>query len=68
MKLPNIKILDESNKILHEKSEDVVFPLDSKTKKTVKVSVKYKQPENASILPEQAETYTFKLDLRYAQA
>lgn len=42
--------------------------LDSKTNKTVKVSVKYKQPDDASILPEQAETYTFKIDLRYVQA
>ena len=41
MKLPNIKILDESNKILHEKSEDVVFPLDSKTKKLIDDSLTY---------------------------
>ena len=46
MKLPNIKILDESNKILHEKSEDVVFPLDSKTKKLIDDSLTYLELKN----------------------
>ena len=57
MKLPNIKILDESNKILHEKSEDVVFPLDSKTKKLIDDSLTYLEMS-------QIEEYYEKYDLR----
>ena len=30
MKLPEITILDEKNKLLHQKSKDVVFPMDKK--------------------------------------
>ena len=33
--LPNIKILDESDKRLHQKSEEVTFPLDKETIKTI---------------------------------
>ena len=57
MKLPNIRILDESNKILHEKSEDVVFPLDSKTKKLIDDSLTYLEMS-------QIEEYSEKYDLR----
>ena len=57
MKLPNIKILDESNKILHGKSEDVVFPLDSKTKKLIDDSLTYLEMS-------QIEEYSEKYDLR----
>ena len=57
MKLPNIKILDESNKILREKSEDVVFPLDSKTKKLIDDSLTYLEMS-------QIEEYSEKYDLR----
>ena len=57
MKLPNIKILDESNKILHEKSDDVVFPLDSKTKKLIDDSLTYLEMT-------QIEEYSEKYDLR----
>lgn len=57
MKLPNIKIIDESNKILHEKSEDVVFPLDSKTKKLIDDSLTYLEMS-------QIEEYSEKYDLR----
>lgn len=35
MKLPNIKILDESDKRLHQISEEVKFPLDEELKKTI---------------------------------
>lgn len=35
MKLPDIKILDESDKRLHQVSKEVVFPLDEKTKKKI---------------------------------
>lgn len=34
-KLPNIKILDESNKVIHQKSSDVTFPLKEETKKLI---------------------------------
>ena len=30
MKLPDITILDEKNKLLHQKSKDVTFPMDKK--------------------------------------
>ena len=35
MRLPNIKILDESNKILRQVSKEVTFPLDEKLKKLI---------------------------------
>ena len=57
MKLANIKSLYESNKILHEKSEDVVFPLDSKTKKLIDDSLTYLEMS-------QIEEYSEKYDLR----
>lgn len=41
MELPNIKILDESNKILRQKSTDVTFPLDDKLKKLIDDSLTY---------------------------
>ena len=41
MKLPNIKILDESNKILHQKSLDVSFPLDKDLKQLIDDSLTY---------------------------
>ena len=41
MKLPNIKILDESDKRLHEVSEEVTFPLDPKLKQTITDALDY---------------------------
>lgn len=41
MELPDIKILDEKNKILHKKSEIVKFPLDNNTKKLIKDMLTY---------------------------
>ena len=35
MKLPDIKILDEKNKILHKKSVDATFPLSDKEKQDI---------------------------------
>lgn len=35
MKLPNIKILDEKNKVLHQVSKDVTFPLSEKQKQDI---------------------------------
>ena len=35
MKIPDIKILDEKDKRLHEVSEEVIFPLDKETKKLI---------------------------------
>ena len=57
MKLPNIKILDESNKILRQKSVDVTFPLDEETKKLINDSLDYLEMS-------QMEEYIEKYDLR----
>lgn len=57
MKLPNIKILDESNKILRKKSEEVIFPLDDETKKLIDDSLTYLEMS-------QIEEYSKKYDLR----
>lgn len=57
MKLPNIKILDESNKILHKKSSNVTFPLDDETKKLIDDSLTYLEMS-------QIEEYSNKYDLR----
>lgn len=57
MELPNIKILDESNKILHKKSSNVTFPLDDETKKLIDDSLTYLEMS-------QIEEYSEKYDLR----
>ena len=57
MELPNIKILDESNKILRQKSKDVEFPLDEETKKLINDSLDYLEMS-------QMEEYIEKYDLR----
>ena len=41
MKLPDIKILDEKENILKEKSCDVTFPLDNETKKLITDIITY---------------------------
>lgn len=41
MKLPNIKILDEKDKILRTISKEVVFPLDEETKQTIYDAITY---------------------------
>ena len=57
MKLPDIKILDEKEKILHKKSEDVIFPLDKDTKKLIKDAMDYLEMS-------QIEEYSEKYNLR----
>ena len=39
--LPNIKILDEKNKILHSVSKEVTFPLSTEDKKLIQDALKY---------------------------
>ena len=41
MTLPNIHILDEKDKVLREKSENVTFPLSNELKQLIKDSIKY---------------------------
>lgn len=41
VKIPNIKILDEKDKRLHQVSEEVTFPLDDKTKQTIDDALTY---------------------------
>lgn len=41
MKLPNIKILDEKDKRLREKSKDVIFPLSDNEKKLIDDMITY---------------------------
>ena len=57
MKLPNIKILDESNKILRQKSVDAIFPLDDETKKLIDDSLTYLE---MSQIPEYSEKYNLR--------
>ena len=57
MKLPNIKILDESNKILRQVSKEVTFPLDDELKKLINDSLDYLEMS-------QIEEYADKYDLR----
>ena len=57
MKLPNIKILDEKNKILRQVSDEVTFPLDNDTKKLINDSLDYLEMS-------QNEEYIEKYDLR----
>ncbi len=41
MELPNIKILDEKNKILHKVSSDVTFPVSEEDRKLAYDTIKY---------------------------
>ncbi len=55
--VPDIKILDESNKILHQVSKEVTFPLDEETKKLINDSLDYLEKS-------QIKEYSEKYDLR----
>ena len=57
MELPNIKILDESHKILRTESKEVTFPLDNETKKIINDSLTYLEMS-------QIEKYSEKYNLR----
>ena len=57
MKVPDIKILDEKEKILHQVSKEVTFPLDKDTKKLIKDSMDYLEMS-------QIEEYSEKYNLR----
>lgn len=57
MKLPEIKILDEKNKLLHQKSKDVVFPMDKKDKDMLEDMLTYLEMS-------QIEKYSEKYNLR----
>lgn len=57
MKLPNIKILNETNKILHQVSKEVTFPLDDETKKLIDDALLYLEMS-------QIKKYSDKYDLR----
>ncbi len=57
MKLPDIKILDEKNKILHQKSAEVTFPLSKEDKKIIDDAIKY-------LTMSQIDEYSEKYDLR----
>jgi peptide deformylase len=55
--VPDIKILDESNKVLHKVSKEVTFPLDAQTKKLIDDSLDYLEKS-------QIKEYSEKYDLR----
>lgn len=55
--VPDIKILDESNKVLHQVSKEVTFPLDAETKKLIDDSLEYLEKS-------QIKEYSEKYDLR----
>lgn len=57
MELPNIKILDEKNKILRRKSKDVVFPLSEDELKLIDDALTYLEMS-------QMDEYVEKFDLR----
>ena len=57
MKLPNIKILDEKHKILHQKSKDVSFPVSEEYRKLAYDTLTY-------LKMSQDEVIADKYDLR----
>ena len=57
MKLPELNILDEKNKILHQRSKAVTFPLTDKQKKDINDMLTY-------LKMSQIEEYSEKYDLR----
>ena len=66
MKLPDIKILDEKNKILHQISTDITFPLDNKVKKDIDDMLLYLK---MSQIDEYSEKYNLRpgMGLSYVQ-
>ena len=57
MKLPNIKILDEKDKLLRTKSKEVIFPLSKEDKKNIEDMITYLK---MSQIPEYEEEYIKK--------
>lgn len=57
MKLPDLTILDEKNKLLHQKSKDVVFPMNQKEKDMLEDMLTYLEMS-------QIEKYSEKYNLR----
>lgn len=57
MELPNIKILDEKDKLLHTVSSEVKFPLSNEDKKTINDMITY-------LTMSQIDEYIKKYDLR----
>ena len=57
MELPKIKILDEKNKILHQKSVEVKFPLSAKEKQDIKDMLLYLK---MSQIDEEREKYDLR--------
>lgn len=57
MKLPNINILDEKDKLLRKVSKEVTFPLNNEDKKLIKDALTYLEMS-------QIEKYNKKYDLR----
>lgn len=57
MKLPDLTILDEKNKLLHQKSKDVVFPMEQKEKDMLEDMLTYLEMS-------QIEKYSEKYNLR----
>ena len=57
MKLPEINILDEKNKLLHKKSEEVQFPITDEFKQTLEDMLTYLEMS-------QIDKYSEKYDLR----
>ena len=57
MKLPDIKILDEKEKVLHQVSKEVTFPLTDKEKKDIKDMLLY-------LRMSQIDEYSKKYNLR----
>ena len=57
MKLPDIKILDEKNKMLHKESSEITFPMDEKEKKLLYDMLTYLEMS-------QIDEYTKKYNLR----
>lgn len=66
MELPKLKILDEKNKILHEVSKDVTFPLTDKQKKDIEDMLLYLK---MSQIEEEREKYDLRagMGLSYVQ-
>ena len=57
MKLPNLTILDEKNKLLHKKSEAITFPMEEKDKQMLEDMLTYLEMS-------QIEKYSEKYNLR----
>ena len=61
MKLPNITILDEKHKILHQVSKEVTFPVSAEDRKLAEDTIKYLEMSQDDKIAEKYNSFFMKV-------